>query len=163
MLRGGCWSGMRTVMRSPRERRREARAVLPSTLTSLSATSRAAWVREIPSWSARNRSRRSVSELTTVSCNGSTSRDRLRFRPARVLSPEGNRKSDRTTTHGNISHVERGPAQGADSNVEKVDHSPRASHAIQQIAGSAAGYQSERQLPEPVCHRTAARHAGQYD
>ena len=63
--RTGRSSGRLTSMVSPRASVRDARASAPFTETPRAATRRAAWVRDSASWSARNRSRRSVGPALT--------------------------------------------------------------------------------------------------
>src|SRR6476469_7731068 len=139
---GGSVSEHRTVQRSPRASRRDARAGVPSTSTALSATSRAAWVRDRPSWSARNRSRRSVASAQTVKLS-SGSRGGLRFGAAGILPPEGDRERDRAAADGDVGDVEGGPAERADPDVEKVHDAASASDPVDEIARRAAGDQPE--------------------
>ena len=101
----------------------------------LSATSRAAWVRERPSWSARKRSRRSVAAAET---ENSIARPAAacpsQFTPptadsgsgaAGVLPPERDRQRDGAAAHRDVGHVERRPPE-APMPTSRKSTTPRA-------------------------------------
>ncbi len=125
-VRGAGSSGTLTRTSSPRSSTREARTSAPLTRTALPATSRAAWVRESWSWSARKRSTRSVTSDSTqklisgMECPPGSGGLGSRGGAANVFAPERQRERYCAAAYRYVGDVERWPAQGIDADVYEV-------------------------------------------
>src|SRR5260370_40618582 len=76
------------------------------------------------------------------------------LRPA--FLPERKPECDGADRDRGVGHIERGPAPGAEADVDEVDDSLRAANPVDEIADGAATDERQRQEPEAIARPGAA-------